>query len=62
MHFLLPKVNLSKNIFDFTTAGDWDCVVAVERLPALHNMCRFHFLVLWDHGFHCGTLNLLESH
>ena len=25
-----------KNIFDFTTAGDWDCVAAVERLPALH--------------------------
>ena len=24
-----------KNIFDFTTAGDWDCVAAVERLPAL---------------------------
>ena len=22
-----------KNIFDFTTAGDWDCVAAVERLP-----------------------------
>ena len=25
-----------KNIFDITTAGDWDCVAAVERLPALH--------------------------
>ena len=25
-----------KNIFDFTTAGDWDSVAAVERLPALH--------------------------
>ena len=25
-----------KNIFVFTTAGDWDCVAAVERLPALH--------------------------
>ena len=49
-----------KNIFDFTTAGDWDCVAAVERLPALHY--RFYFLVLWDHGFHCGTLNLLEGH
>ena len=24
------------NIFDFTTAGDWDCVAAVKRLPALH--------------------------
>ena len=44
-----------KNIFDFTTAGDWDCVAAVERLPALHYKCRFYFLVFWDHGFHCGT-------
>ena len=23
-------------MFDFTTAGDWDCVAAIERLPALH--------------------------
>ena len=42
-----------------TTAGDWDCVAAVERLPALHYI---YFLVLWDHGFHCGTLKLLEGH
>ena len=27
-----------KNIFDVTTAGDWDCVAAVERLPALHHI------------------------
>ena len=38
--------NLSKwfpgiNIFDFTTAGDWDCVAAVERLPALHYSVDF---------------------
>ena len=26
-----------RNIFDFTTAGDWDCVAAVERLQ-----CRFY--------------------
>ena len=30
-----------KNIFDFTTAGDWDCVAAVERLPALHYSVDF---------------------
>ena len=24
-----------KNIYDFTTACDWDCVAAVEGLPAL---------------------------
>ena len=27
-----------KNIFDLTTAGDLECVAAVERLPALHYM------------------------
>ena len=31
-----PDQTPFKNIFDFTTAGDWDCVTAVERLPALH--------------------------
>ena len=41
MHSMLPKDNLFKNIFDFTTAGDWDCVAAVERLPALHNCVDF---------------------
>ena len=24
------------NIFDFTTAGECDCVAVVKRLPALH--------------------------
>ena len=33
-----------KNIFDFTTAGNWDCVAAVERLPALHYSVDFIFL------------------
>ena len=32
------------NTFDFTTAGDWDCVAAVERLPALHYRVNFIFL------------------
>ena len=40
-----------KNIFDSTTAGDWDYVAAVERLPALQYSVDF-FLVLWDHEFH----------
>ena len=35
------------NIFDFTTAGDWDCVAAVERLPALHYSVHFIFLSFW---------------
>ena len=51
-----------KNIFDFNTAGDWDRVAAVERLPALHYSVDFYFLVLWNLGFHCGTLKLLEGH
>ena len=33
-----------KNIFDFTTAGDWDCVAAVERLPALYYSVDLIFL------------------
>ena len=33
-----------KNIFDFTTAGDWECVTAVERLSALHYSVDFIFL------------------
>ena len=57
-----PKGYPFKNIFGFTTAGDWDCVAAVERLPALHYSVDFIFFVIWDHGFHCGTLKLLEGH
>ena len=44
MQSLLPKDKLFKNIFDFTTAGDWDCVAAVERLPVLHYSVDFIFL------------------
>ena len=55
VHYLLPKDNLFKNPFDFTTAGDWYYVVVVERLPALHYSVDFIFFVLWDHVFHCGT-------
>ena len=40
-----------KNIFDFTTAGDWDCVAAVERLPALHYCVDFIFLSFRIMGF-----------
>ena len=49
-----------KNIFDFTTAGDWDCVAAVERLPAIHYSVDFIFLSFGIMGFivHCGFLKL----
>ena len=40
-----------KNIFDFTTAGDWDCVATVERLPALHYSVDFIFLSFGIMGF-----------
>ena len=40
-----------KNIFYFTTAGDWDCVAAVERLPALHYSVDFIFLSFGIMGF-----------
>ena len=40
-----------KNIFDFTTAGSWDCVAAVERLPFLHYSEDFIFLSFGIMGF-----------
>ena len=40
-----------KNIFDFTTAGDWDYVAAVKRLPALHFSEDFIFLSFGIMGF-----------
>ena len=40
-----------KNIFDFTTAGDWDWLAAVERLPALHYSVDFIFLSFGIMGF-----------
>ena len=39
-----------KNIFDFTTAGDWDCVAAVERLPTFDYKVDF-FMSLGIMGF-----------
>ena len=40
----------------------WDCVTAVECLPALHYSVDFIFLSFLDQGFHCGILKLLEGH
>ena len=34
-----------------TTAGDWDCVAAVKRLPVLHNSVDFIFLSFGIIGF-----------
>ena len=46
-----------KNIFDFSTAGDWDCVAAVERLPGLHYSVNFIFLSFGIMGFIVELLN-----
>ena len=49
--FFASKGYPFKNIFDFTTAGDWDRVAAVERLPALHYSVDFIFLSFGIMGF-----------
>ena len=51
VHSLLPKENLFKNTFDFTTAGDWDYVAVVERLPALHYSVNLILLSFGIMGF-----------
>ena len=45
------KVHHFKNIFDFTTACDWDCMAAIERLPGLHYSVDFIFLSFGITGF-----------
>ena len=49
--FFASKKYHFKITFDFTTAGDWDCLAAVERLPALHYSVDFVFLSFWIIGF-----------
>ena len=51
VHSLLPKDNPFKNIFDFTTTGDLDCVAAEERLPTLHYSVDSIFLSFGIMGF-----------
>ena len=51
VHSLLPKDNLFKNKFDFTTASDWDYVAVVGRLLALHYSVDFIFLSFGIMGF-----------
>ena len=40
-----------KNIFYFTTVGDWGCVAAVERLPAICYSVDFILLSFGITGF-----------
>ena len=51
VHSLLPKNDFFKNIFDFATAGDGDCVAVVEHLHALHYSVDFIFLSFGIMGF-----------
>ena len=61
MQSLLPKDNLLKNIFDFTTSGEWDCVAAVERLSGLHFSVD-SIILSFGIWFRRGTWKLLEGH
>ena len=47
----IPGNDNEVKVTDFTTAGDWDCVAAVERLPALHYSVDFIFLSFGIMGF-----------
>ena len=44
--FFASKGSHFKNIFYFTTAGDWGCVAALERLPVLHYSVDFIYCPL----------------
>ena len=62
VHSLLLKDNLFKNTFDFTTAGDWDHVTVVERLPVLQYSVDFIFLSFGIMGFIVELKKILEGH
>ena len=49
--FFASKGYPFKNIFDIISHGDWDCVAAVERLPAIHYSIDFIFLSFGIMGF-----------
>ena len=51
----LPNDNLFKNTFGLTTAGDWNYVAVVERLPVLHYSVDFIFMSFGIMGFIVGT-------
>ena len=49
------------------TSSRNSCLLSVDLRWKKHQLIntvnpRFYFIVLWDHGFHCGTLKLLEGH
>ena len=50
MYSLLPWDTLFKTIFDFATAGGWDCVAALVRFPVFHYsvVFRLDLLKSWN--------------
>ena len=49
--FLAVPWGCLRFVIVFTTAGDWDCVAALERLPAVHYSVDFIFLSFGIMGF-----------
>ena len=43
MHTLVSKEYTFKNTFDFTTAGGWECVAAIERLSLPFTIVKILF-------------------
>ena len=58
---MATRILLGMELFGFTTAGDWNCVAAVERLPAFHYSVDFLFLSFGIMGFIVELLKLLEG-
>ena len=59
VEFVINALNRYSSVLKtvFTTAGDWDCVAAVERLPAHHYSVDFIFLSFGIMGFIVELLN-----
>ena len=59
--FMMAAVcNTESQLLKTNAAGDWDCVAAVERLPALHYSVDFIFLSFGIMGFIVGLWNYLR--
>ena len=59
MHCVLRLIILNKNK---TLRIRYIMIITELNFKSLHIEIKSDFLVLWDHGFHCRTLKLLEGH
>ena len=57
----IPSIYLLYVAIRCKTVGDWDCVAAVEYLPALHYSVDFIFLFLGIMGFFLELENIRGS-